>query len=536
MKTNIVWRQFEAGREYNRRIGLYESVTACERFYRGDQWRSLPTGPLPTPVFNYIRRITDFLITQVSYTNVDIVYSDENLPFVKDKHHRERIEAAVDLLNRHAAYRWDKCRLDRVVRTALLDAALSGDGVFFTYWDPTVRTGQAYTGDFVTVTLDSTNLFVANVNSSDIQSQEYIMISGRESAAKLKAEAIASGAPRNDAERILPDEDLHYGAGDCAAYENPDVSMEKATYVLKFYRDENGYVVFEKWTKECLIKRVATAQRLYPVCMFNWIPVKNSYHGASPVKPLIQNQKYINKAYALAMKHMIDTAFSKVVYDKTRVPEWSNEVGQAIGVVGGDIHGVAATVEAGEMDERFCQIVESVIQDTKDSMGATDASLGEASPSNTSAIVALQESNAITLDFVRNALFACLEELAAIWVDFMCAYYADGRMVLADSAEALSLDCRVLREELIAARVDVGTSTRYSKASALSELTKLLSGGHITVKQYLERVPDGVIPKREALIDELSAANGDTDNAEVEDKPEKTETKTESEAMIYGKR
>lgn len=516
MKENLAWRQFEAGRDYNRRIGLYETVTQCERFYRGDQWQSVNSGALPTPVFNYIRRITDFLVTQISNANVDIVYSDENLPFVTDAHHRERIERAVALLNSHAAFRWEQCRLDRIVRNALLDAAVSGDGVLFTYWDPTIRTGQVYTGDFVTVTVDTTNLFVANVNSRDIQSQEYVILSGRESARALRDEAAASGAAPEDVKRILPDEDLHYGAGDCAAYENTDASMEKATYIIKFFRDANGYVQFEKSTKNCIIKRVSTGLRLYPVAMFNWIPTKNSYHGSSPIRPLIQNQKYINKAYALTMKHMIDTAFSKVVYDKSRIPEWTNEVGQAIGVVGGDVNGVAATVEPGEINGKFSEIVEAVIQNTKDSMGATDASLGEASPNNTSAIIALQESNAITLDFVRSALFACLEELAAIWVDFMCAYYADGRMVLADSTEAQPLDCRVLREELICARVDVGTSTRYSKASALSELTKLLTGGYITVKQYLERIPDGVVPKREALISEIAEAESKNINIKEE--------------------
>lgn len=511
MKENIAWRQLEAGRDYNRRIGLYENVTACERFYRGDQWKSVASGPLPTPVFNYIRRITDFLITQISSANVDIIYSDENLPFISDSHHRERVEAAIDLLNRHAAFRWEQCRLDRTIRRALLDAALTGDGVFFTYWDPSIRTGQAYTGDFVTVTLDNTNIFVSNVNSSDIQSQEYVIISGRESARKLREEAIACGAHRNDAMKIFPDEDLHYGAGDCAAYENLDASMEKATYIIKFYRDERGYVCFEKSAKGCIIRRVTTGLRLYPIAMFNWIPTKNSYHGTSPIAPLIQNQKYINKAYALAMKHMIDSAFTKVVYDKTRIPEWTNEVGQAIGVVGGDINGVAATLDHGDIDDRFCEIVEKVISNTKDSMGATEASLGEATPNNTSAIIALQESNAITLDFVRSALFACLEELAAIWVDFMCAYYADGRMVLTGNGDTHALDCRVLREELISARVDVGTSTRYTKASALSELTRLLDSGHITLQQYLERVPDGVIPGRESLIAELRAKQTETE-------------------------
>ncbi len=505
MTQNISWRQFEAGREYNRRIGLYETLASCERFYRGDQWHSVSAGPLPTPVFNYIRRITDFLVAQVANNNIDIVYSDENLPFISDSHHRERINMAVSLINKNASFRWEKCHMDKLLHRVLFDAALSGDGVFFTYWDSTVKTGQVYTGDFVTIALDNTNIFVSNVNSTDIQSQEYIIVSGRESAEKLRKEALACGASHNDAMKIRPDGDLHYGSGAYSAYENLDASAEKATYIIKFTRDENGFVQFEKSTRDCVIRRVCTGLRRYPIAMFNWVPVKNSYHGASPIAPLIQNQKYINKAYALMMKHMIDSAFSKVVYDKTRVPEWTNEVGQAIGVVGGDINGVAATISPGEMNDQFEAIIDDVVKNTKDCMGATDTSLGETAPTNTSAIIALQESNAITLNSVRASLYACLEELAAIWVDFMCAYYADGRMLISGKDEILPLDCRVLREELISARVDVGASTRFSKISALSELSKLLEGGHITLKQYLERVPDGVIPQREQLIAEIKS-------------------------------
>ncbi len=507
MKNSLAWQQFEAGREYNRRIGLYENYTQCERFYRGDQWKNVAAGGLPTPVFNYVRRIADYYISQIASANVDMTFSDENLPFITSEAHRERVSEAVRLLNDHAAFRWEKCRIDRLIRAALRDAVLSGDGIFFTYWDPTVRTGQAYTGDFVTVTLDATNLFVANVNSADIQSQEYVIVSGRESVSRLREEAVRAGVSRETAEKIRPDGDIHYGAGDYAMQENPDASAEKATYVIKFTRDANGYVQFEKQTRDVTIKHVSTGLRLYPVCMFNWTPTKNSYHGTSPIAQLIQNQKYVNKAYALLMKHMIDTAFSKVVYDKTRIPEWSNEVGQAIGVVGGDLSSVASTVSPGQMSERFADVIGDVVEHTKNCMGATDVSLGDAAPTNTSAIIALQEANSVSLDPVRTSLYACLEELAAIWIDFMCAYYADGRMLLLRDGKAAALDCRLLREELICARVDVGASSRYSKASALSELARLLDGGHITLKQYLERMPDGVIPGRDTLISEITEVN-----------------------------
>ena len=39
----------EKGREYNRRISLYDTVNRNERFYRGDQWHGVEKGDLPTP-------------------------------------------------------------------------------------------------------------------------------------------------------------------------------------------------------------------------------------------------------------------------------------------------------------------------------------------------------------------------------------------------------------------------------------------------------------------------------------------------------
>ena len=42
MKTfeeTAAWQQYEAGRSYKRRIGLYETVRTNERFYRGIQWQ-----------------------------------------------------------------------------------------------------------------------------------------------------------------------------------------------------------------------------------------------------------------------------------------------------------------------------------------------------------------------------------------------------------------------------------------------------------------------------------------------------------------
>ena len=71
MNTNMTkaWEQYEAGKAYKRRIGLYERVRQNERFYRGDQWfGSSAAAELPKPVFNVIRRVVDYLICSVAAT------------------------------------------------------------------------------------------------------------------------------------------------------------------------------------------------------------------------------------------------------------------------------------------------------------------------------------------------------------------------------------------------------------------------------------------------------------------------------------
>ena len=51
----------------------------------------------------------------------------------------------------------------------------------------------------------------------------------------------------------------------------------------------------------------------------------------------------------------------------------------------------------------------------------------------------------------------------------------------------------------------MGASSYYSEIAAIQTLDNLLTGGHISALQYLERIPDGYIPARRALINEMKA-------------------------------
>ncbi len=502
--TQKILQQYEAGREYNRRIGLYETVRKNERFYRGDQWDG-KVSDLPKPVFNLIRRMIDHMVGVVMPGEISISYSDDRLPFIDNAATRTAVRNGISLLDKNAAYRWKRNHMTELVHRALLDAAISGDGVFYCWWDSRRDCGQPFLGDIRTDLISNTDLIVADVNSHDLQEQEYIILAGRASVDALRREALEAGIPAEEIEKIRPDgEDEIYAVSDLARIQ-PN-GAQKATYLIKFYR-ENGEVVFEKVTHDCKIRTVHTGLSLYPVAYFNWSTVKKSFHGASPITNLIPNQQYINTAYAMMMKHMRDTAFSKVVYDKSRIPEWSNEVGEAIAAMGGgNISDAISVVGVGQMQEGYLDLINNVIENTKQMMGATDAALGDERANNTSAILALQEASKVMLTGVNARLCRCIGELASIWADMLCTYSPDRRLIsFEDEAgpQAEAIDYKLLKQELLRATAQTGHIGSYVPSATVATLNKLLEAGYLDVGQYLKCLPAGTLANRDLLLHEI---------------------------------
>ena len=52
-------------------------------------------------------------------------------------------------------------------------------------------------------------------------------------------------------------------------------------------------------------------------------------------------------------------------------------------------------------------------------------------------------------------------------------------------------------------KLDVGASSYYSEIASIQTLDNLLQMDKITILQYLERIPDGYIPERRKLVEEL---------------------------------
>ena len=424
--TTVSWRLYDAGREYNRRISLYSTIRKNERFYRGDQWYGIEEDGLPHPVFNIVRRVTDYLVSSVGSGNVGFSYVTDDV-IAKDKAEATRQDEALRVLSDAAAGLWKDSRVERRIPELLLDAALTGDAAVYCRWNGDMGSAGGFSGNVETERIDGSNLFLADVSSSDIQSQAWVMLAGRASVEELRRDAALAGINEAERAKILPDDNRDTKIGDLADALPTD---DYATFLICFRKAKDGTVVFRKSTREVDFPEVHTKRRIYPIALFNWYRTRGSYHGTSPITSLLPNQRFLNLAYALCMKHMRDTAFSKVIYDQSRIPEWSNEVGEAIAAVGGgNISDAVSVVGTGKMAEGYQVFIDRVTEATKEMMGATDTVLGSAEASNTSAILALQVASRVSLGQVVSSYTRFLEEIAEIWADLIRSAYPPERPV-----------------------------------------------------------------------------------------------------------
>ena len=169
----------------------------------------------------------------------------------------------------------------------------------------------------------------------------------------------------------------------------------------------------------------------------------------------------------------------------------------------------AVRLEPGSMQTGFLDVIQMTLNVTKELMGATDAALGAVRPDNTSAIIALQQSSAVPLDLQRRALYHTVENLGMIWLDFIQRYYDASRVLLyRRKGEVFGgiLPMDVMEDALFSCTVEAGASSYWSEIATVSTLDKLLQMGAISFPQYLERLPEGYLTKKEELLEEARRA------------------------------
>lgn len=489
---------------YNTAVNLDETVRANENFFIGKQWEGVDAKGLPTPAYNFLKQVVLFSVANITTDNIKM----QATPLACERT-PEDVERVAEIVNKEFDRLFEFNRVPNLVREYMRNAAVDGDSCLFTFWDDTVDAGFGLRGGIRTEIVDNMRVGFGNTACRDPQKQPYILIERREMTKELRRAAQEAGNPRwND---IQPDTENH----NTDSYKN---SSERSTVLLRMWKERKTGTVWacEVSGRVMLREPWDMGLRLYPVTWINWDYIPDSYHGQALVTGLIPNQIFVNKLFAMSMISLMTSAFPRTVYDKTRIPKWNNAVGAAIGVNGGDVSGVAKIIDPAQISPQIAQFIQTSVDYTRQFLGATSAALGETRPDNTSAIIALQRAASIPSEITKQNLYKSIEDLGRIYLDFMAAYYGKrkvqvsmpdvGSDILAfagkdpEELETVLFDYGLLNEMPMALKLDVGASSYWSEMASVQTLDNLLMQDKITIEEYLERIPDGYIPKRQELI------------------------------------
>ena len=592
---------YEEGRRYNNGLtpNLYTLVDTNTEFYAGNQWVHLPQTPamsrLPKPVFNIIKRVTNVLVSQITSGGLSV--SIEPMSYYDGGDGDPSGVSAATFAQAEVNNLIEKLKLEYRMREALFDGAQTGDYCAHFYWDATAMpyggASGPYRGEIRMELVDGVNVMFGNPNDSDVQSQPYVLLIGRDTVANLREEYLAQHpGDTTMADQIQPDSEWQEQVASGGKVELSGEENAKCLYVYLYEKvtteqdmvDRDGNVVMEpvfykngepayekaedgsmlldvngkpiqkmKKVKEyvtsvhvskctrnvSIFEDVDTGLSLYPISWSNWEKQKNCYHGRALVTGIIPNQIFINSMFAMIMRHLQLEAFPKTVYNADVIGQWTNEIGQAIAVhglqPGQAINQVAANLNPADMSTQILGVVDRVVQLTKECLGVTDVQMGSVKSENTSAIMVMQSNAEVPLENIRSGMYEWCEDIVQILLDMMGTYYGERPIVMTKNFETVSQDIssglpvmnqytgmfkttsesrRVMQKYdfskfkhlWLNVSVDVGSGTAYSEIAMTKTLDNLREAQIIDVIDYLERIPDKLIPRKQELIQKLKAS------------------------------
>lgn len=508
----LVSKRYDKGVMFNTQIGLYDTVTENENFFIGKQWEGVEANGLPTPVFNFLKRVTLFQIATISSDNLSMQATPLNST---SRYGLADLEQVTDVINKQFAEVFERNKIVTKVREFMRNAAVDGDGATYSWFDPDMETGQEAKGGIVTEIVENTRIIFGNPNERNVQQQPYIIIPMRKQVEYVKNLAEKNGVKKDDIDSIRADSEAYGNKMDA-------LTDDRVSMYIYLYRDfETGTIHSYKCTQNVELEEDKdTELKHYPITWMNWDYIQDSYHGQALISQLLPNQKFVNKAFAMAMISLMTTAYPKIVYDKTRIPKWDSRVGAAIGVNGGDMNSIAKIIDPAQISPQISQFIDLAVNYTQNFMGASDAALGDTRPDNTSAIIALQRASNAPLELVKLNMYESIEDLGRIYLDMMRVYYGTRYvqvkflskqemnnqplgMSIQDTNFNKPFDFSILNEIPMSLKLDVGASSYWSEITTVQTLDNLLMQGKIELVDYLERIPEGYVSKKQELIDKL---------------------------------
>ena len=530
IRPEQVQAEYRAGVDYKRQLGdrgLYEQSRINERFYAGDQWHGVNCGDSrPLVRHNIIKRIGDYKMAVVGATPVAVRFSAEGVPLTpalkqQVESHRAALreggkvddlsfsvvaQSMAAALTDYFATTAARLKLEDLKQRVLRNAYISGTGVLYTYWDDRVRTGlyadEARTtpigGDIAAEVLEVEQVYPGDPTLEDIQQQPYILIAQRRPVAQLRRLAKANGC--RAWQSIRGDEQEGEGG--------------HATLLTRFWKEwgEDGTTCTVKAMQVCgnvVVRGVwDMGVGLYPLALFRWEERRHHCYGESEIPHLIPNQIAINRTVSAGVWAVMMMGMPIMLVNGDVVTQpITNDPGQVIPVYGSgeEVRDAVRYVDPPAFSAQLDANVQNLIRDTMTQAGVSATLLGDVEPHNTSAIIAVREASLMPLTMLQNRFYTFVEEVARIWLEFWLSLYGERALKLTDrhgvwympfSAPA----CRALLPDI---RVEVGAGENFSEQKTVETLDSLYQSGVLNKRQYLSRLPRGLVPELEELLQEL---------------------------------
>lgn len=535
------YRSGDAFKQSLGKKGITEQAKTNERFFVGDQWHGANVGNRPLVRRNIIKRIGEFKMSSVTAAPISVNYTADGVPDINNsedtKNIEERLNGGEELtgettnaeistimrsLSDYFRITAERLRFDIVKEQALRNAYISGTGVVYTYWDSDIKTGLyadaaknvAINGDISCEVIDIENIVFGEPNNDNVQAQPYIIVSRRRHIGEVIRQARRNRIAPEDIANIKPDSPGAYGDGAGEHSETEPQDSARVTTMTKFYK---------KWNKEGSDFKVMCTEvcektvirppfdigiKYYPFAVMSWERRRSSIYGESEITNMIPNQIAINRTLTAAVWNMLLTGMPIMVMNGDIVAQdITNEPGQIVKIYGTneDVQNAIRYVNPPVFQSQYLSTVNEMANSSFSDSGATDVALGTRFSENASAIIQMREAAMQPLQIYMNRFYDFIEQISRIWADFWINLYGN-RYIRTNTKEGINyvhFNGDRYKSLVITARVDVGAATLFSDAVVTHTLDNLLERQLITFKQYLERMPAGMIPDVTGLINDL---------------------------------
>ena len=513
LEKTTIWNLYEKMREYNHLIGVYGDTDRNYRMYNGNQWEGLIIEGINPVSFNIIKPIVKYKLSVIHQNDYTINYSAEN---IKDSMSNEITNKTCELLNNMARKTWEKDRFDRKIRQMTKDSAINDEGIIYVTYNPETNMP-------INEVIYKNDVGYGNENSSEIQTQPYIIIRQRKTVIETQKIAKENGVKDVDVINIVGDNDTSETTGEAGKYEIND----SCWLLTKLWRGANGTIHYAQATKYVDIKKdTDTELTMYPLVHMTWEEKVGYSRGEGEVRQLIPNQLEINKIIMRRALVTKKTAYPQTVINASKVtnPKAINRIGSTIEVNGqtvDDVRKVISTTSPAQMSTDVDKLQNDLISLTRELAGAGDIATGEVNPAEASgrAILAVQNASKMPMTEQLETLKDTLDQLAKIWLDMWKTYAVDGLTIEYDKKDALTEETtkqlvkvpyEILEKLKAEVKVDVTPKSPYDKLSQEISIENMLKAGYFTpdrlgeLEVYVNLLDDDSTMPKQKLIEAIN--------------------------------